>query len=62
VLAALALGAEGIQMGTRFLMSKENKLHQNVKDYLLKLQETDTVLVKKSIGKTARVMKTEHSV
>lgn len=62
VLAAIALGAEGVQMGTRFLMSKEIGLHQNVKKYLLNLQEIDTVMVKKSIGKTARVMKTDNSI
>ncbi|MFD1927970.1 NAD(P)H-dependent flavin oxidoreductase [Sporosarcina siberiensis] len=62
VLAAVALGAGAVQMGTRFLMSKEVRLHQNVKDYLESLSETDTVMVKKSIGKTARVMKTNHSI
>jgi len=62
VLAAVSLGAGAVQMGTRFLMSKEIRLHQNIKDYLLNLSETDTVMVKKSIGKTARVMKTNHSI
>lgn len=62
VLAAVALGAGAVQMGTRFLMSKEVRLHKNIKDYLVNLSETDTVLVKKSIGKTARVMKTNHSI
>lgn len=62
VLAALALGAEGVQIGTRFLTSKEVGLHPLVKEQILKLQETDTVLVKKSIKKTARVMKTENAL
>lgn len=61
-LAVIALGAQGIQMGTRFLVSKEIALHPNVKERLLKLQETDTVLVKKSIKKTARVMRTENAL
>ncbi|MGK7379680.1 NAD(P)H-dependent flavin oxidoreductase [Planococcus sp. 1R117A] len=61
-LAAFALGAQGIQMGTRFLTSKEVGLHPLVKEQILKLQETDTVLVKKSIRKTARVMKTENAL
>lgn len=61
-LAAFALGAQGIQMGTRFLASKEVQLHSAIKNRLLELQETDTVLVKKSIGKTARVMKTDRSL
>ncbi|MCP2035380.1 nitronate monooxygenase [Planomicrobium sp. HSC-17F08] len=61
-LAAFALGAEGVQMGTRFLTSTEVGLHPSVKERILKLQETDTVLVKKSIKKTARVMKTENAL
>jgi NADH:quinone reductase (non-electrogenic) len=62
VLAAFALGAQGVQMGTRFLASKEVQLHKAIKNRLVELQETDTVLVKKSIGKTARVMKTERAL
>ena len=61
-LAAFALGAQGVQMGTRFLASKEVGLHPKVKEQILTLQETDTVLVKKSIKKTARVMKTENAL
>ncbi|MBX0315432.1 NAD(P)H-dependent flavin oxidoreductase [Planococcus glaciei] len=61
-LAAFALGAQGVQMGTRFLTSTEVGLHPSVKERILKLQETDTVLVKKSIKKTARVMKTENAL
>lgn len=61
-LSAFALGAQGIQMGTRFLTSKEIGLHPNIKGQLVKMQETDTVLVKRSINKTARVMKTENAL
>ncbi|WP_423408341.1 NAD(P)H-dependent flavin oxidoreductase [Heyndrickxia sp. MSNUG] len=61
-LAAFALGAQGVQMGTRFLASKEVNLHKSIKDKLKDLQETDTILVKKSIGKTMRVMKTERAI
>lgn len=61
-LSAFALGAEGIQMGTRFLTSKEIELHPFVKERILAMQETDTLLVKKSINKTARVMKTENAL
>ncbi|SFB22654.1 nitronate monooxygenase [Lentibacillus halodurans] len=61
LLAALSLGAEGVQMGTRFLLSKESKLHPQIKQKLLCMQENDTILVKKSIGKTARVWKNERS-
>lgn len=62
VLAALALGASGVQMGTRFLLSKEVKLHEKVKRFLAAAGETDTIMVKKSIGKPARVLKTNHAV
>ncbi len=61
-LAAFALGAQGIQMGTRFLASKEAALHSSIKDKLIDLQETDTILVKKSIGKAMRVMKSERAI
>ena len=62
LLAALALGAEGVQMGTRFLLSKEAILHNRVKQHLVRMQENDTILVKKSIGKTARVWKNGRSI
>ena len=61
-LSAFALGAQGIQMGTRFLTSKEIGLHPFIKEQLVKMQEMDTVLVKKSINKTARVMKTKNAL
>ncbi len=59
LLAALSLGADGVQMGTRFLGVKENPLHENVKEHLLSLQSSDTTLIKRSIKKPARVMKSE---
>lgn len=62
VLAAFALGAQGVQMGSRFLLSKEVQLPQRLKDLLREASETDTILVKKSIGRTARVFKTEHAI
>lgn len=62
VLAALALGASAVQMGTRFLLSKEVKLHEKVKRFLAAAGETDTIMVKKSIGKPARVLKTNHAL
>ncbi|WP_017756339.1 NAD(P)H-dependent flavin oxidoreductase [Calidifontibacillus oryziterrae] len=62
MLAAFALGAQAIQMGTRFLATKEVQLHSLLKSRLLQLQETDTIIVKKSIGKPARVMKTDVAI
>ncbi|KAI9203674.1 uncharacterized protein BJ171DRAFT_509258 [Polychytrium aggregatum] len=55
--AALALGAEGINMGTRFLATKEAPVHQNVKDRLVEAKETDTALMFRTLHNTARVFK-----
>lgn len=55
--AALALGAEGVVMGTRFLMTKEAPIHANVKDWMLKSTTSDTVVVQRSIGNPHRVLR-----
>ena len=47
VLAGLALGADGIQMGTRFMMTKESSAHQKYKDLLVKSKSGDTMLMMK---------------
>ncbi len=59
--AALAMGAEGVLMGTRFMASKDCIIHNNVKDWLLTLGEMDTILIQKSIKNASRVVRTEHS-
>jgi nitronate monooxygenase len=56
-LAMLSLGASAVNMGTRFLMSKECPVHENLKLALLKADITDTILVLKSIHSTHRVWK-----
>lgn len=55
--AALALGAEGVVMGTRFLATRESMVHDNVKQWMIRASELDTLLVQKSIGTTSRVAK-----
>ncbi len=55
LLAVLALGAEGVIMGTRLLLTQEAPIHQNLKDALLNASELDTILVLRSIGSTHRV-------
>ena len=55
--AALALGAEGINMGTRFIATKEAQVHENVKDALVEMNETQTTLIFRSYRNTARVYK-----
>lgn len=49
-LAALALGAEGVQMGTRFIAAEECEVHPNYKQAILDAKDTDTVLVGRKIG------------
>jgi len=57
LVAVLALGAEGVIMGTRFLVAEECPLHPRVKEALLNASETDTMLILRSIGNTHRVWK-----
>jgi len=59
LIAALALGAEGIVMGTRFMATKECPIHPKYKEWLLKATERDTVLVMRSIRNTHRVLKSK---
>ncbi|MGY4307799.1 NAD(P)H-dependent flavin oxidoreductase YrpB (nitropropane dioxygenase family) [Bradyrhizobium sp. USDA 4369] len=56
LVAALALGAAGVNMGTRFIATKEAPVHQNVKDALLKATELDTRLVMRALRNTERVL------
>lgn len=55
--AALALGAEGINMGTRFCLTQEAPIHPEVKAALLKGTERDTNLIFRTLNNTARVFK-----
>jgi enoyl-[acyl-carrier protein] reductase II len=50
VLAALCMGAQAVQMGTRFMMTSESSAHQNYKDELLRAGSDSTKLMLKSIG------------
>jgi len=59
--SALALGAEGVLMGTRFTISKECALHTKAKEWLLQLSEADTMLIHKAISNTERVVKTDFA-
>ena len=55
--ACLALGAQGINMGTRFMMTAEAPIHDNVKQALLKGTERDTNLIFRTMHNTSRVFK-----
>ena len=57
LVAAMALGAEGVNMGTRFLATKECTIHQNVKQALVDNDERSTNLIFRSLKNTARVAK-----
>jgi len=61
LVAALALGAEGVLMGTRFFNTKECPAHTNIKDWCVKAEETDTVMALASLRDPVRYMKTELS-
>lgn len=54
--AALALGADGIEMGTRFVATQECMAHAAYKEALVKGQENETVVIKRSIGAPGRVL------
>ena len=53
--AVFALGAEGVQVGTRFALSKESSAHENFKNYCLNLNEGDTRLLLKKLSPTRLV-------
>ena len=60
-LAALALGAEGIQMGTRILATRECTVHARYKEAVLKARDTDTTVTGRSTGLEFRVLKNRLS-
>jgi nitronate monooxygenase len=57
LVAALALGADGINMGTRFMATKEAPVHENVKNAILAASELDTRLIMRPLRNTERVLK-----
>jgi NAD(P)H-dependent flavin oxidoreductase YrpB (nitropropane dioxygenase family) len=57
--AALALGAEGVMMASRFIATKECEVHENIKQELIRRQEFDTVIYGKSIGLQGRGLKSK---
>ena len=55
LVAALALGADGINMGSRFMCTAESAIHQNVKEAMVAGSELDTELIFRPLRNTARV-------
>jgi NAD(P)H-dependent flavin oxidoreductase YrpB (nitropropane dioxygenase family) len=60
--AALALGAEGVLMGTRFMLTHECWAHQQVKERLLQATELDTMIIERSIQNAARCIKNQAAM
>ena len=56
LVASLAMGAEGMNMGTRFIATKEAPVHENVKQAIVTASELDTRLVMRPLRNTERVM------
>jgi len=61
-MAALALGAEGVLMGTRFMLTHECWAHPQIKERLLQATELDTVLVARSMQNASRVIKNQAAM
>ncbi len=57
--AALNLGAQGVMMATRFMVSKECDIHQNAKEELVRRPASDTTMICKSLGVQMRSLKNE---
>jgi len=59
LVAALAMGASGMNMGTRFIATKEAPVHDNVKQALVKATELDTRLIMRALRNTERVLRND---
>ncbi|MGI5959815.1 MAG: enoyl-[acyl-carrier-protein] reductase FabK [Massiliimalia sp.] len=59
--AALILGAQGVQVGTRFLVANECTIHQNYKDLVLKAKDTDSIVTGRSTGHPVRSVKNKFA-
>ena len=60
ILAAFSLGAEGVQIGTRFAVTKESSAHQLYKESIVEADDTSTTLIFRKIG-SARIIKNKFS-
>ncbi|MEM7219451.1 MAG: nitronate monooxygenase [Pseudomonadota bacterium] len=59
--AAFALGAEGVQMGTRMVSAAESPVHSNWKDAIVEAKETDTVFLNRFHSPALRALRTEKT-
>lgn len=58
LIAAMALGAAGVNMGTRFMATKECPIHEDFKQKIIDTPETDTLVILKSLNNPSRVLRT----
>jgi enoyl-[acyl-carrier protein] reductase II len=61
LLAALALGASGVQLGTRLIATKEGEFHQDYKEKIIEANDLDTIIVGRKFGKIRRLLNTPYS-
>ncbi|WP_026690052.1 NAD(P)H-dependent flavin oxidoreductase [Alteribacter aurantiacus] len=61
IAAAICLGAQGVQMGTRFIATKEAVVHDSYKKKILDSTDIDTVVVGRGVGKVRRLLKTAYA-
>ena len=59
LVASLAMGADGMNMGTRFMATREAPIHDNIKQQLVEATERDTALIFRTMRNTARVFKNQ---
>lgn len=57
LVAALSLGADAINMGSRMVATQEAPVHDNVKQFMVQCTERDTVLILRNLSNTARILK-----
>lgn len=60
--AALALGAEGVLMGTRFIATTECPVHDNMKNWIVNAKISDTIIIQKTIRNAARAIKNDKAL
>lgn len=61
LVAAFALGASGVQVGTCLLVANECPVHENYKDAVIKAKDTDTVVTGRSMNSPVRILKNQMS-
>ncbi|WP_096201949.1 NAD(P)H-dependent flavin oxidoreductase [Bacillus sp. FJAT-45350] len=61
LLAMLSLGASGVQMGTRFIVTQESLAHENYKEGIVNADDTSTVIVGRTVGRVRRLLNTSYA-